>query len=39
MNIPSDFLPVERQEGLYYKDTTYVINGSLFTSRDLRADD
>ena len=39
MNIPNDYLQVEGQEGLYYKDTTYVINGSPFTSRDLRADD
>ena len=39
MNIPNDYLPVEGQEGLYYKDTTYTINGSPFTSRDLRADD
>ena len=39
MIIPSDFLPVEGQEGLYYKDATYTINGSPFTSRDLRADD
>ena len=39
MIIPNIFLPVEGQEGLYYKDTTYTINGSSFTSRDLRADD
>ena len=39
MNIPNDYLPVEEQEGLYYKDTTYTINGSSFTSRDLRTDD
>ena len=39
MNIPNNYLQVEGQEGLYYKDTTYTINGSSFTSRDLRADD
>lgn len=39
MTIPSDFLPVEGQEGLYYKDTTYTINGAPYTSRELRADD
>lgn len=39
MTIPSDFLPVEGQTGLYYKDRSYVINGESFTARELRADD
>ena len=39
MTIPSDFLSVEGQEGLYYKDNTFIVNGKMFTSRQLRADD
>ena len=39
MNIPSDFLPVEGQEGLYYKDTTFMFDKTQMISRDLRADD
>ena len=39
MTIPSDFLPVEGEEGLYYKDNTFTANGEMFTSRQLRADD
>ena len=39
MTIPSDFLPVEGQEGLYYKDTTFMFDTTEMVSRDLRADD
>lgn len=39
MTIPSDFLPLEGQEGIYYKDNTFIVNGEMFTSRQLRADD
>lgn len=39
MNIPNDYLPVEGQEGLYYKDTTFMFGTTQMISRDLRADD
>ena len=39
MTIPSDYLPVEGQEGLYYKDTTFMFDATEMVSRDLRADD
>ena len=39
MTIPSDYLPVEGQEGLYYKDTTFMFGATEMVSRDLRADD
>ena len=39
MNIPNDYLPVEGQEGLYYKDTTFMFDKTQMISRDLRADD
>lgn len=39
MNIPNDYLPVEGQEGLYYKDTTFMFGTTKMMSRDLRADD
>lgn len=39
MTIPSDFLPIEGEDGLYYKDNTFTANGEMFTSRQLRADD
>ena len=38
MTIPNDFLPVEGQEGLYYKDHTFTVNGITIVSRELRAD-
>ena len=38
MTIPSDYLPVEGQEGLYYKDTTFMFGTTEMVSRDLRAD-
>ena len=39
MNIPNDYLPVEGQEGLYYKDKTFMFGKTQMVSRDLRADD
>lgn len=39
MTIPSDFLPVEGQEGLYYKDNNFMFGNTPMVSRDLRADD
>ena len=39
MNIPNDYLPVEGQEGLYYKDKTFMFSKTQIISRDLRADD
>ena len=39
MTIPSDYLPVEGQEGLYYKDTIFMFGTTEMASRDLRADD
>ena len=38
MTIPNDFLPVVGQEGLYYKDHTFTVNGTTIISRELRAD-
>ena len=39
MTIPSDFLPVEGQEGLYYKDNSFMFGNKPMVSRELRADD
>ena len=39
MTIPNDYLPVKDQEGLYYKDHTFVFGNKEIVSRDLRADD
>lgn len=39
MTIPSDFLPVEGQEGLYYKDNSFMFGNTPMVSRELRADD
>ena len=39
MIIPKDFLSVEEQKGLYYKDHTFTVNGITIISRELRADD
>lgn len=39
MVIPNDYLPIEGQEGLYYKDTTFMFGTTEMISRDLRADD
>ena len=39
MNIPNDYLPVEGQEGLYYKDKAFMFVKTQMISRDLRADD
>ena len=39
MTIPNDYLPVEEQEGLYYKDTSFMFGTTEMVSRDLRADD
>ena len=39
MTIPSDFLPVEGQEGLYYKDNSFMFGNTSMISRELRADD
>ena len=39
MIIPSDFLSVERQEGLYYKDNSFIFGKTPMVSRELRADD
>ena len=39
MNIPNDYLPVEGQEGLYYKDKTFMFGKTQIISRDLKADD
>ena len=38
MTIPSDFLPVEGQEGLYYKDNSFIFGNIPMVSRELRAD-
>ena len=39
MIIPNDYLPVEEQEGLYYKDKAFMFGKTQMISRDLRADD
>lgn len=39
MTIPSDFLPVEGQEGLYYKDNSFMFGNTPMVSRELRAYD
>ena len=39
MTIPSDYLPVKEQEGLYYKDKTFMFGKTQIISRDLKADD
>ena len=39
MIMPNDYLPVEGQEGLYYKDHTFMFGNKEIVSRDLRADD
>ena len=39
MIIPNDYLPLEGQEGLYYKDTIFMFGTTEMISRDLRADD
>ena len=39
MIIPSDFSSVEGQEGLYYKDNSFMFRNTLMISRELRADD
>ena len=39
MTISNDFLPVEGQKGLYYKDHTFTVNGTTIISRELIADD
>ena len=38
MTIPSDFLPVKGQEGLYYKDNSFMFENKPMVSRELRAD-
>lgn len=39
MIIPNDFSSVEGQEGLYYKDNSFMFKNTSMISRDLRADD
>ena len=39
MIIPSDFSSVEGQEGLYYKDNSFMFRNTSMVSRELRADD
>lgn len=39
MTIPSDFLSVEGQEGLYYKDNSFMFGNTPMVSRELRAND
>ena len=39
MIIPSDFSSVEGQEGLYYKDNSFIFRSTSMVSRELRADD
>lgn len=39
MIIPSDFSSVEGQEGLYYKDNSFMFKNTSMVSRELRADD
>ena len=38
MIIPSDFSSVEGQEGLYYKDSSFMFGNTPMVSRELRAD-
>ena len=39
MIIPSDFSSVKGQEGLYYKDNSFMFRNTSMVSRELRADD
>ena len=39
MTIPNDFLPVEGQDGLYYRDHSFTFASIKRVSRELRSDD